>query len=87
MRVSHPSGYRSDVTNFVLTLQNLNVMLIQSETSHTLIMYIFHIMLVVPSTWGFRNFDSCLCMFYIILLPGEQLFRNLLRTGIVRTYS
>jgi hypothetical protein len=35
MRVSHPSGYRSDVTNFVLTLQNLNVMLIQSETSHT----------------------------------------------------
>ena len=29
-------------------------------------------------TWGFRNFDSCLSIFYTTLLPGEKEFRNLL---------
>ena len=35
VRVSHPCGYHHDVTDFVLTLQNLNVMWIQSEISHS----------------------------------------------------
>jgi hypothetical protein len=27
--------------------------------------------------WGFRNFCSCIRMFYTILLPDDQLFLNL----------
>ncbi len=29
-------------------------------------------------TWGFRNFYSCLCTLYTVLLPGYQRCRNLL---------
>jgi hypothetical protein len=37
----------------------------------------------IPATttryyWGFRNFDSCLRIFYTLLLPVESIYRNLL---------
>jgi hypothetical protein len=37
------------------------------------------------AVWGFRNFDSCLRILYTILLPDEQLFRNLLYRSHIGT--
>ena len=41
----------------------------------------------VPGTWGFRSFDSCLCNFYIVLLKGDNVFRNLLSYASIRPLS